>query len=44
MATAMSPAIEELLTMAPPPVFSIAGISCFSDSQTPLTLMSMIWS
>ena len=42
--TPISPAMEELLTMAPPPVFSIAGISCFSDNQTPLTLMSMIWS
>ena len=39
---AIRPATEELLTMAPPPVSSIAGISCLSESQTPLTLMSMI--
>ena len=30
--------------MAPPPVFNIAGISCFNDNQTPLTLIFMTWS
>ena len=34
------PAREELLTMAPPPDRSMAGISCFIDNRTPRMLMS----
>ena len=36
----MWPPIGELLTIAPPPDRSIAGISCFIESNTPRMLMS----
>ena len=38
---AITPNAEEVFTMAPPPVLSMAGISYLMLSHTPFTLMSM---
>src|SRR4051812_6719179 len=38
----MTPAPDDVLTMAPPPDFSISGISCFMHRKTPRRSMSMI--
>src|SRR5579862_3148473 len=44
-AAPISPATDDMFTMAPPPpCFSICGISYFRLSQTPFTLMSITWS
>jgi hypothetical protein len=40
----ITPAMEDVFTIEPPPVRSIAGISCFRLSQTPFTFTSMMWS
>src|SRR5213082_1293565 len=38
----MTPAPEEVFTIAPPPCLRISGISCFMQRNTPRRLMSMI--
>ena len=38
----LTPAPEEVLTIAPPPCLSIKGISCFMDRNTPRRLTSTI--
>src|SRR5438067_719138 len=38
----MTPAPEEVFTIAPPPCLRMSGISCFMHRKTPRRLMSMI--